>query len=83
MRRIATDSVNTGAAVDDEGRDLAVGIDRGVFLAVLLIVAQRELAKLAVRPDLCEHALHRARSSAPGSMQHVSHICLRIQVGPG
>ena len=37
-----------------------MGIDRGVLLALLLIVAEGEFAKLVVSPDLGEHALHRA-----------------------
>ena len=69
------------SVVDDEGRNFAVGIDRGVFLALLLIVAERELAELVVGPDLGEHALHRARPGAPGSMEYVRHVCLPIRLG--
>ena len=71
------------SVVDDEARDFAMGIDRGVFLALLLIVAQRELAKLVVGPDFCAHALHRARPGASGSMKYVRHACLQIRIGPG
>ena len=69
------------SVVDDEAWDLAVGIDRGVFLALLLIVAQGELAQLVVGPDFCEHAFHRARPGAPGSMEYVRHTCLPIRPG--
>jgi len=37
-----------------------VRIDRGVLLALLLIIAEGEFAKLVVSPDFGEHALHRA-----------------------
>ena len=69
------------SVVDDEAWDLAVRIDRGVFLALLLIVAEREFAQLVVGPDLCEHALDRARPGAPGSMEYVRHVCLLIRLG--
>ena len=48
------------SVANDEGGNLSVGIDRGVFLAPLLIVAEGELAKLVGGPDLGEHALDRA-----------------------
>ena len=48
------------SVVDDEGGNLAVRIDRGVLLALLLIIAEGEFAKLVVSTDFGEHALHRA-----------------------